>query len=162
MQSDMTKQSITKQEILERVRTQFREQLERTISASQEARVEATDEESRAESKYDTHAIEASYLAAGQAERAEELALTIQAFALTKFPNFAPNAPIAVGALVDVNFEGERSYFLLAAAGGGTSCDINGRELTVLAPSAPLAKKLMGAKAGDALKDPPLKIISVT
>ena len=162
LSSEMRKQRINKQEILERVRARFREQLERTISASQEAREEATHEESRAESKYDTHAIEASYLAAGQAERAEDLALTLQTFALTKFPDFSPNAPIAVGALVDVLFEGERSYYLLAAAGGGTSCDINGRELTVLAPSAPLARKLIGAKAGDILRNPPLTIISVT
>lgn len=152
---------MNKQQILKRVEARFRELLELTMSASQEARDEATDEESRAESKYDTHAIEASYLAAGQAERAEALALTIQTFAQTKFPDCAPGDPIAVGALVDVDFGNERSYFLLAAAGGGTTCDIDGRELTVLAPSAPLARKLMGAKAGDVLKDPPLKIMTV-
>jgi transcription elongation GreA/GreB family factor len=152
---------MNKQQILKRVEAQFRELLELTVSASQEARDEATDEESRAESKYDTHAIEASYLAAGQAERAEELALTIQTFAQTRFPDFAPGDPIAVGALVDVDFGDERCYFLLAAAGGGTTSEVDGRELTVLAPSAPLARKLMGAKAGDVLKDPPLKIMTV-
>jgi len=152
---------MTKQEILERVRAQLRGQLARAVAASQEAREEATDEESRAESKYDTHAIEASYLAAGQAERAEELALAIQAFGVTEFPDFAPNAPIAVGALVAVDFAGERVYYLLAAAAGGTSCEVDGHELTVLAPSAPLAAKLLGARAGEILSEPPLKIISV-
>lgn len=152
---------MNKSEIVERVRAELRGQLERTISASQEAREEATDEESRAESKYDTHAIEASYLAAGQAARAEDLALAIQAFSHTTFPNFGPDAPIAVGALVDVEVEGERSYYLLAVAGAGNSCEIDGQELTVLAPSAPLAKKLLGARAGSVLGEPPLKIISV-
>jgi hypothetical protein len=152
---------MNKREILERVRAQLRGRLEKTMAASQEARMEATDEESRAESKYDTHAIEASYLAAGQAERAEALALTLQAFAMTQFPDFGPETPIGVGALVEVDFEGERVYYLLAAAGGGTSCAIQGRELTVLAPSAPLAKQLLGAKAGHVLKRPALRIISV-
>lgn len=150
-----------KKEILDRVRTEFAQLLERTVAASYEAREEATDEESRGESKYDTHAVEASYLAAGQAERAEEMAQTIQTFNLTQFPDFNPTDPIDVGALVDVDFGDERIYYLICTAGGGTTVDIDGKELTVLAPTAPLAGKLMGAKAGDSFDQPKLKIVAV-
>lgn len=153
---------LSKRQIVERVREKLRERLERTVTASRSAREEATDEEGRAEGKYDTHALEASYLAAGQAQRAEELALTIQAFAMTEFLDFAPQAPIAVGALVEVDHAGERVYYLLSGTGGGTSCDIDGLELTVLAPSAPLARKLMGTRAGETLREPSLRIVSVT
>ena len=150
-----------KRVILERVRAEFLALLEQTVAASNEARDEATDDESRGESKYDTHAVEASYLAAGQAERAEEMGRTLQTFNLTQFPDFAPDAAIEVGALVDVDFAGERVYYLICTAGGGTSFEIDGRELTVLAPTAPLASKLMGAKAGDKFDQPALTIVAV-
>lgn len=152
---------MNKREIVERVRAELRTLLARTMSASQDARQNATDEESRAVSKYDTQATETSYLAAGLASRAEDQALAIQAFENTEFPDFAPDAPIQVGALVEVDFEGEREFYLLATAGAGTSCEIEGHDLTVLAPTAPLAMKLLGARAGSGLKDTPLKIISV-
>jgi len=150
-----------KSEIIEQVGAALRMQLERTVNASQDAREHATNAESRAESKYDTQAIETSYLAAGLASRAEDLMQSIQAFGNTVFPEFAPESPIAVGALVDVEFEGERSLYLLAVAGAGLSCNLADGELTVLSPTAPLAKKLMGMKARQGIPEMGLKVISV-
>lgn len=149
---------VNKQEIIARFREQFQAQFDLLCRASQAAREEATSEENKAENQYDTRGLEASYLAAGQAERAEELAESLRIFKLVDFSDLPSGSPVAVGALVETEFEGEISYYLLAPSGGGMTCDCDGREITVLATTAPLFKKLAGLKAGAKLKQPNLTI----
>lgn len=69
-----------KRKVIERIREEFQLQFEMLKRAADTAREDATDAESKAESKYDTQGLEASYLAAGQADRAEDLAQALQAF----------------------------------------------------------------------------------
>ena len=52
--------------------------------SAREAHAEATHEQNKAENKYDTRAIEASYLAEGQARQATEVAGSIQALEAIK------------------------------------------------------------------------------
>ncbi|MSU62535.1 MAG: transcription elongation factor GreAB [Pedosphaera sp.] len=152
---------MTKRQIIERVREELLLQFERSKKASEMAREYATDEESRARSKYDTQGLEASYLAAGQAERAEDLAATIATFNAAPFPPFTAQDAITEGALVEVLLDGERSWFLLSPCAGGMTIEFTGGEVTLLGPAAPLRKKLLGLKAGAILKDPKLTIRSV-
>lgn len=151
-----------KRQVIDQVRAELQELFQRLKRASDTARHEATDEESRAKSKYDTQGLEASYLAAGQAERAEELAAIISTFNTTPFPPFDATEPIAEGALVETLFEGEVSWFLLAPCAGGMTVQCEGQEVTVLAPKAPLRKQLVGLKAGARLKQPKLTVRSVS
>ena len=106
--------------------------------------------------------MEASYLAAGQAERAEELIAAIGVFEAGVFRDFAPEEKIAAGALVEVEFgDGERSFFLLGPCGGGMTLEHEGSEITLLAPSAPVRKQLAGLTAGQSLKQPSIMIKAV-
>ena len=102
----------------------------------------------RARSKYDTQGLEASYLAAGQAERAEELAATITALNAAPFPPFTAKDPITEGALVETSLGGNPEWFLLAPCAGGLTVELKGREITVLGPGAPLRRELQGLKKG--------------
>ena len=150
-----------KSQVIEQVRAELQDLFQRLKRASDTARHDATDEESRARSKYDTQGLEASYLAAGQAERAEEVAALISTFNTTPFPPFTAADPISEGALVETVLEGEVNWFLLAPCAGGMTVRCDGAEVTVLGPKAPLRRQLVGLKTGARLKQPKLLVRTV-
>lgn len=152
---------MNKRQVIEAAREELQRQFELLKRASNTARADATDEESRARSKYDTQGLEASYLAAGQAERAEELAATIATFNAAPFPPFTARDPITEGALVEASYGGDVEWFLFAPCAGGLSIEVKGKEVTVLAPGAPLRKQLQGLKKGDQIKERQLTVKSI-
>jgi hypothetical protein len=134
---------------------------QRMLDAAKDTSAAATDPESKAEGKYDTRGLEASYLAAGQGEQVAALAEALQSLEPSAFPPFPADSEIAPGALVETESDGEKSYFLLAPKGGGLSSEHSGCEVTILTPEAPLRQKLLGLKAGDRIDRPDLKITRV-
>ncbi len=152
---------MNKRHVIAAIREELRHQFELVKRASDTARADATDEESRARSKYDTQGLEASYLAAGQAERAEDLAATIASFNAAPFPPFTGKDAIAEGALVEASYSGDSEWFLFAPCAGGLTVEVAGQEVTVLAPGAPLRKQLQGLKPGGQVKERRLTVKSV-
>ncbi len=150
-----------KQQVLAKVREQIRAQFERMSTAAKTSADYATDKDSRSESKYDTRSLEASYLAAGQVEQAEELADTLQWLETLELPDFRENDAIQAGALVEADFEGDLVFYLLLSRGGGITCQHHGCDLTVLTPDSPLGAKILGLRAGDSLESPALTIYTV-
>ncbi|HEY8933352.1 MAG TPA: transcription elongation factor [Rariglobus sp.] len=151
-----------KSALIDRIRTELRARFERLAAAAREAHAAATDPSSKAESKYDTRNLEASYLATGQARQVEELAAAIRIFESFDPPAFAIDEAIDAGALVETDLDGETAFFLLAPAAGGLTLDHLGAELTVLTPESPLYRQLVGRHTGDSLDRPPLFISEVS
>jgi len=109
-----------KSEVPEKIRINPRARLDRLTRAALDAHEAATDPGSKAEGKYDTRSLEASYLAAGQARQVDELANAVRLFEyFTTLPDFAMDDPIDAGALVEVLLRGETSHLLLVPAAGG-------------------------------------------
>lgn len=152
----------SKSDLIARIRAELRARFDRLAAAAREAHAAATDPGSKAESKYDTRNLEASYLAIGQARQVEELAAAIRIFETFDPPAFAIDAEIDAGALVEADLEGETVFFLLAPAAGGLTIDHLGAELTVLTPESPLHRQLLGRHTGDILDRPPLFISEVS
>ena len=153
---------MNKSAIVESLRQQLQAQYERAIKALEGAHEAATGEDTKAESKYDTRGLEASYLAAGQAEQADELQTAIASLDSFELPDLDLDDPITPGALVEADLDGESVFYLLAPAGGGLTCETDdGNTVTVLGPAAPLKKQLLGKTTGDILEDPPLMILEV-
>jgi len=150
-----------KSQLLEQIRTELRASLDRLSKAAFEAHAAATDPGSKAESKYDTRNLEASYLAAGQARQVDELAEAVRIFESLTLPDFAPADPIDAGALVEVELNGEPAFFLLVPAAGGLVLDHLGCELTLLTPASALYGKLLGMRDGESLDRPELTITGV-
>lgn len=151
-----------KAELISQIRDQLKAKFQRMVAAATEAKTAATDESSRAEGKYDTRGLEASYLAAGQAEQAEELAESVSVFSSLVLPDFDEGDPVAGGALVEADLDGELVFYLLAPGAGGITCEHLGCELTVLAPGSPLREKMIGKVAGDVLDELGLVILEVS
>lgn len=153
----------------EHVLAHLRATLALQVNAAQLARDEATSEESRAENQYDTHSLEAGYLAEGQARQAAEIEESITMVAALPLPEFAPGAPIALGAVAEVHdARGEATHYFLCPRAGGLELPHEGRTVLVVTPQSPLGRQLLGRHAGDTVQMPGQKpavtsrIVSVT
>lgn len=150
-----------KDTLLALIRAELHANLARLTKAAREAHAAATDPDSKAEGKYDTRSLEASYLATGQARQVEELAAAVRVFDALTLPPFAIDDPIDAGALVEVDANGESVWYLLAPAAGGLVVECQGSEVTVLTPASPLYQNLRGLRTGDTLDSPPLMVTEV-
>jgi len=151
-----------KSELLELIRTELRTRMERLAKAAMAAHAAATDPGSKAESKYDTRSLEESYLATGQARQVKELAETLQVFESLRPADFSEGDEIGSGALVEVERDAERLFFLLVPASGGLEVFHQGKEITLLSPESPLYRALLGKRPGDTLDAPPFRVRGIS
>ncbi|MCS3416332.1 MULTISPECIES: GreA/GreB family elongation factor [Pseudomonas] len=118
--------------------------------AAQTAYETATHEENIAENKYDTLGLEASYLAAGQARRVEEIKQALTLCQNMQLRPYDEQRGIEVGALLGLVDENDRQQWLfLAPDGAGLKVDVVGQPVTVITPRSPLGKSLLGKFEGD-------------
>lgn len=118
------------------------------LRAAKSAHAEATHEQSKAENKYDTRGLEASYLARGQSRQFAEAELAIQQFEALDARAFGPDDPIDVGALVEVKGAKGGSLYFIGPKSGGLEIEHERREVLVITPPSPLGQRLMGRKQG--------------
>ena len=123
-------------------------ELEMLTKAALATHAEATDEENKAEDKYDTRGLEASYLAHGQSKAAEEAALAVTQFQGLTMRDFQPGEPVSLGALVVLEGKTTNHYFVGPRA-GGTEVEHEGCSVLVITPQSPLGRQLVGKKQGD-------------
>ena len=139
---------LSKAQILEGIRDALRAELEGFARSARAAQAEATDEQCKAENKYDTRGLEASYLARGQSRQAMEMAAALQQFGAVTDEAFAPGSAVDLGALVEIESPGERALYFMGPCAGGTQILHAGQEIMVLSPASPLGRLVMGQKAG--------------
>ena len=138
----------SRQEAVRALTLKVHNELEGLISATSMARDEATHGESRAENKYDTRALEASYLAAGQGQRIEELRSLLMWF--RNLPEESHFERAEMGALVGLEDEDGASRWVFIAKDGGTVADVNGIEVRTISTSSGMGVALLGLQEGDA------------
>lgn len=110
----------------------------------------ATHEENIAENKYDTLGLEASYLAAGQARRAEEIRQALSAWEKLRLRPFDAQLGIQLSALVWLaDAQGAEQCLFLGPDGAGLKLLLEGQEVRVISPRAPLGQRLIGCAEGD-------------
>lgn len=120
--------------------------------AARAAHAEATHEQSKAENKYDTRGLEASYLARGQSKQAAEIAQAIEQFSKLPARDFQTSEAIDLGAFVELKGkDDERSFYFIAPRAGGTEVMHEKKEVLVITPQSPLGQQLVGRKQGDRL-----------
>ncbi|CAI8333104.1 MAG: Uncharacterised protein [Opitutia bacterium UBA7350] len=120
------------------------------VDASKDAASYATDEESRAQSKWDTQGLEASYLAAGQAGQAMLWANAVEELQSERVTLLQAKDQVSLGALLRCAFEAGEEYYFFAGVAGGQVVLLDSKEVTVITPQSELAHCLLGLKAGDA------------
>lgn len=143
---------MNKQAVLDQIVAVLSHELAVLTRAANDAFAAATDPDSRAENKYDTRSLEASYVARGQAQRVEELQLALQSFKAMSGQPLPAGSAIMLGALVSLESGGFQSHYLLAPQAGGTEVIVGNDEISVITPASPLGRKLMSSKAGEVIE----------
>ena len=103
--------------------------------AANTARDEATNEESRAEDKYDMRSQSAAY----------------QALPVRRFN---PGEPVATGALVTLEARNRHSWYFLGPQHGGLEVRLNGTSVMVVTAASPLGRQLLGRNLGETVALP--------
>ncbi len=138
-----------KRNLIDHVIERLEADLEHATEAALESAESATDDEARSESKYDTRGLETSYLAAGQARHAVELKEALETLRVFDLPIFAPESPVALGAIVTtLSSQGREMFFLLPGI-GGQALETERGPLTVITSKSPLGQELIGKRTGD-------------
>ncbi|MFP6847509.1 MAG: GreA/GreB family elongation factor [Pseudomonas sp.] len=113
----------------------------------------ATHEENIAENKYDTLGLEASYLAAGQARRVEEIRQTLAMWEQLRLRPYDAQQGIQLSALVWLcDAQGAETCVFIGPDGAGLKLNLGAQQIQVISPRAPLGQRLIGSRAGDEIE----------
>lgn len=126
--------------------------LELLLAAAKSAHAAATHAENIPDNKYCTLALEASYVAQGQANRAGEIRRALEAY---KQLDDRPGAEgtVRLGALVELeNEEGATKVVFIGPLEGGLKISHAGREVLVITPASPLGRELLGKAVGEGVE----------
>jgi transcription elongation GreA/GreB family factor len=143
---------MNKRGIVQKIIAALMSELELYHKAARFSRAEATDEQNKAENKYDTRGLEASYLARGQCKQAADAEAAIKEFEKMALRDFGAGDPIDLGALVELQTKKERTTYFVGPRAGGTEVNHDGKEVLVITPQSPLAQELIGKKLGAKLQ----------
>ncbi|TWX66765.1 hypothetical protein ESZ36_14485 [Colwellia demingiae] len=139
-----------KKQLIDIVVTALSKELQQAIDAANEAHAAAVDDQSVAETQYDTLAIEASYLAEGQSKRVLEFQHAIEAYKMLDIIEYNNDSYIALGALVQLSADLESNHwFFIGPAAGGFRCQLAQQNITVISPKSPMGMALIGKQQDD-------------
>jgi transcription elongation GreA/GreB family factor len=140
---------MNKAQLLKRILARLTDNLQLLEKAARASHAEATHESSKAENKYDTRGLEAAYLAGGQARQAREIMDSLKLYEAMTARSFAPDEPIDLGALVELEMDTARSLYFIGPKSGGLEIEHQKKEILVITPQSPLGQNLMGKKRGE-------------
>ena len=135
-----------KEKLLQTLNDQLQADFETLKRAALATYEDATHEESKPENKYDTRALEASYLAGAQAQRVSETSELLQ---FCQNLRIRAQDKIAIGAYIETTCGKKENYFFYLPQGGGISVVVDKKQIQVITPASPLGKAIQGLSEGD-------------
>ena len=139
--------------LLNEILKKLEEDYQLFFNAAKTAHDAATHQENIPDNKYDTLALESSYIAQGQANRAQEIKSSITQLRQLSIKTFLPEDPIRLSALVELEEEdGSQRMLFLAPAGGGLVVRCQNRDVRVITPESPLGRVLLGSHLSDIIQ----------
>ncbi len=141
---------MNKRALIKKIVAKLTEELQVYFRAAQFSRAEATHESSKAESKYDTRGLEASYLARGPVQTSRRARSRHHRIRKAARQNVRRERPPLIWARSwNWRPDGESTFYFLGPRAGGTEILHDKKEILVITPQSPLGEQLMGKKSGD-------------
>ncbi len=138
-----------KAELKQKIITLLEEKYQIAVASTQRAIDAATDEETVPEHKYDTLALEASYLAHGQAMRVSESEEEVRQYRELVLRDYHGKTAGMTAYVELLDEEGEAKAFFIGPTSGGLTVELEGKSVYVLTPGSPLGKAILGKAVGD-------------
>jgi len=152
MKRHMRIMSDDKQSLLQQVVQGLNARLVVLQRAAAETHKNSTSAESKAEGKYDTRGLEASYLAEAQAEQVTQLEADIARLKSLELTNNEDE--VEAGSIVTVTVDDDDLYYFVLPAGGGIQVPYLDTKITVITPASPIGNALTGKAYGDTVELP--------
>jgi transcription elongation GreA/GreB family factor len=139
--------------LLQLIISKLSDDLKVLLNAAKTAHEASTHEENIPDNKYETLALEASYVAQGQANRAQEIRLALETYKQLSLQNFCRDAAIRLTALVTLEGQdGSSKTVFIGPQEGGLKITNGQANIMVITPQSPLGRDLIGKSVGDQLK----------
>lgn len=139
---------MNKSQLKEEIVSMLQQQHNITLDAVNQAVASATDKETIPEHKYDTLALEAAYLAHGQAMRVTESEERIRQFLALDLPQNPDQ--VTLGCLVALRDENASlHWFFVSPVSGGLKVNWQGLSIILVTFQSPLGKALRDKELGD-------------
>lgn len=149
----LTDKSINKEALRDQIITRLKADHVLLLQAAKTAHAAATHDENIPDNKYATLGLEASYVAQGQANRAQEILQTLQLFWQLNLSVFSEQSAIHLTAVVQLqDDEGRNKLVFLGPAAGGLRLKFGGSEIMIITPASPLGRELIGKQCGDMIE----------
>ena len=144
---------MNKAELLIQIIARLEADYQLLLQAAKSSHAAATHEDNVPDSKYETLALEASYIAQGQANRAQEVKQALDDYRRLELLDFQSNSPIRLTALVQLEDEaGTQRTIFLGPAAGGMRLQCATAEVMIITPDSPIGEQLLGRQTGDAFE----------
>jgi transcription elongation GreA/GreB family factor len=146
---------MSKADIIQLIVEQLTHDLAIQLKAAITAHEASTDSENIPDNKYETLALEASYVAQGQANRAQEIKRALEVYKQLTLQHFDDTSPILLTALVSLAGDDAtaRTVFIGPQEGGMKVIDpSSGTVIVVITPASPLGRSLIGKTVGDIVR----------
>lgn len=146
---------MNKTELFRRIEESIKKEIARTEKARKDSQDDANKHKGKMASRYDTFKEEAQYMASAYEARLAELSssLILVQGLLENIQTVQTTKSVRVGSVVFLQSEGgEKNCYLLAPAGGGIQFMTEDIEISVVTPSSPIGRALLGKKIGDKIK----------
>lgn len=146
---------MTKITILSQLIAHLELKLGEAIHSAKQAHLDAINDQSKAETQYDTLAIESAYLAEGQSKRVSDyqqqlIYLKQAVHQVNGTPsNSSPQSTVNLGSLVLVEQHDVQQYFFILSVGAGFTSALDTLKVTVISPHSPIGQALLGAQVND-------------
>jgi len=144
---------MNKTDLLQLIVEQLTHDLAVQFNAAVAAHEASTHEENIPDNKYETLALEASYIAQGQANRAQEIKRALETYKQLTLQGFDDDSAIRLTALVTLAGDDAttRTFFIGPLEGGMKVVDYE-TEIVVITPASPLGRDLIGKTVGDLVR----------
>ena len=143
---------IDKKKIVEVLIEKLNSELKEVESAARSTRDLATADDLKSEGKYDTRAIEASYLASAQNKRVEEIKLDIQMLEDLEVHVETTSSKLQLGSLGLISCNGQERLYFISSTSGGSMLMIDNNPILVISVFSPIGDAALGLGAGESFE----------
>lgn len=139
-----------KQKIVEFLENKLKNELQAIADIAENTKKEAIHADMKPDSKYDTRAIEASYLAGAQAKRVFEIIRDLDE--LQSLDTKTTCVQVSIGSVLTLDYNNFESHYFISPTTGGFFTQIDGKSYMILGVNSPIAQASIGYKLGESFE----------
>ncbi len=141
---------IEKKTVIDQLKANIQKELDAAKQAYDTSHKHATDQDLKADGKYDTRSIEAGYLAGAQMKRVNELE---EEFKLIEEVNIDHKPDmVSVGSLISLRHNGQERFYFISSTSGGTMINVEGQVVLIISAFSPIGTEVLSLKAGESFE----------